>query len=146
MQIEPLAVAVHAVANRAAFSTNQSIAVFGCGPIGLLCMAVAKAYGASRIIAVDILPAQLQFAKSYAATAVFQPPARQPDETSIAFSKRIATAMMAELGITERGPKGIGVVVDASGAEVSTQAGVRIVKAGGAFVQVGLHLWRKPLH
>jgi D-xylulose reductase len=50
--MEPLAVGVHSVANLGCFRANQSIVVFGCGPIGLLCMAVGKAFGACRIIAV----------------------------------------------------------------------------------------------
>ena len=52
----PLAVAVHSVAILGGFRANQSVVIFGCGPVGLLCMAVAKALGGSRIIAVDILP------------------------------------------------------------------------------------------
>ncbi|KAG6336852.1 hypothetical protein ID866_2248 [Astraeus odoratus] len=136
--IEPLSVAVHSVIKQGAFRTTQSIVVFGCGPVGLLCMAVAKAVGACRIIAVDINPSRLDFAKSYAATDVFLPPQQQEGETRIGFSKRVAAAMKAELDIAERGPKGIDLVVDASGAEVSIQTGIRIVKSGGTYVQVGM--------
>jgi threonine dehydrogenase-like Zn-dependent dehydrogenase len=50
--IEPLAVGVHSVAKLGNFQTGQNIAVFGAGPVGLLCMAVAKALGAKRILAV----------------------------------------------------------------------------------------------
>ncbi|KAF7352689.1 putative D-xylulose reductase A [Mycena venus] len=57
--MEPLAVGVHSVSNLGGFRANQSIAIFGCGPVGLLCMAVAKALGAARIIAVDIVPSRL---------------------------------------------------------------------------------------
>ena len=52
--MEPLSVAVHAVNTLAQLRANQTVAIFGCGPVGLLCMAVAKALGASRIIAVGI--------------------------------------------------------------------------------------------
>lgn len=50
--IEPLAVGIHSVAKLGKFQTGQNIVVFGAGPVGLLCMAVAKALGAKRIIAV----------------------------------------------------------------------------------------------
>jgi D-xylulose reductase len=40
--IEPLAVGVHSVANIAGVKAGQTVAVFGAGPVGLLCMAVAK--------------------------------------------------------------------------------------------------------
>ncbi|EGO02183.1 hypothetical protein SERLA73DRAFT_86416 [Serpula lacrymans var. lacrymans S7.3] len=136
--MEPLSVGIHAVAKLGEFQANQSIAVFGCGPVGILCMAVAKALGASRIIAVDIAPSRLEFAKSYAATDVFVPPAPEKDESRVAFSKRSAAAMQKALGIADRGPQAIDLVIDASGAEVSIQTGIRIAKTGGAFVQVGM--------
>ncbi len=72
--MEPLSVAVHAVSTLAQLRTNQTVAVFGCGPVGLLCMAVAKALGASRIVAVDIVHDRLTFAKNYAASDGFIPP------------------------------------------------------------------------
>ncbi|KIJ59296.1 hypothetical protein HYDPIDRAFT_100891, partial [Hydnomerulius pinastri MD-312] len=136
--MEPLSVAVHAVSKLGALKANQSVAVFGCGPVGILCMAVAKALGASRIVAVDIVPGRLEFAKSYAATDIFQPPTLLQDETRIAYSKRSSAAMKEQLGITERGTTGIDLVVDASGAEVSIQTGLRIAKIGGTYVQVGM--------
>lgn len=134
--MEPLSVAIHAVSKLGGLRPNQSIAVFGCDPVGILCMAVAKALGASRILAVDIVSGRLEFAKSYAATDVYQPPPVAEDENRIAYSKRSAAALKQRLGIAERGPTAIDLVVDASGAEVSIQTGIHIVKFGGTYVQV----------
>jgi D-xylulose reductase len=136
--MEPLAVAVHSVANLGGFRANQSVVIFGCGPVGLLCMAVAKALGGSRIIAVDILPDRLEIAKSYAATQVFRPPPLKEGEPKLEYSKRSANAMKEVLGIEERGVKAIDLVVDASGAEASVQTALAIVKSGGTHVQVGM--------
>jgi len=136
--IEPLSVAVHAVASLAKLRTNQTIAIWGAGPVGLLCMAAAKALGASRIIAVDIVPSRLEFAKSYAATQTFLPPAPLPNETKPEYSKRSAAAMREALGIADRGPNSIDIAIDASGAEVSIQTALHIVKTGGTYVQVGM--------
>lgn len=111
--------------------------IFGCGPVGLLCMAVAKAFGASRIIAVDIVPARLEFAKKYAATHTYLPPAFNPGESKPDYSRRNAELMKQQLGVEDRGKKAIDLVIDASGAEVSIQTAFHIVKAGGTFVQVG---------
>ncbi|PPQ77661.1 hypothetical protein CVT25_011096 [Psilocybe cyanescens] len=133
--MEPLAVGVHSVSNLGGFRASRSIAVFGCGPVGLLCMAVAKAIGASRIIAVDIVPARLEFAKSYAATDTYLPPKFEEGETRIDYSRRNANLMKEKLGIEDRGKNGIDLVIDASGAEVSIQTGFYIVKSGGTFVQ-----------
>jgi len=136
--IEPLAVGVHSVSNLGGFRANQSIVIFGCGPVGLLCMAVAKALGASRIIAVDINQARLEFAKQYAATDGYIPPAFKEGETKIEYSRRNSEKMKSELGIETRGNKAIDLVVDASGAEVSIQTALYVVKTGGTFVQVGM--------
>ncbi|KAI0036643.1 xylitol dehydrogenase [Vararia minispora EC-137] len=136
--MEPLSVAVHAVHKLAAFRAQQSIAVFGCGPVGILCMAVAKALGSRRIVAVDILDERLTFAKSYAGAETFKPPrAQDGDEKTEAYA-RSAAALKKELGIESRGPNSIDVVLDASGAEASIYTGLLIVKTGGLFVQVGL--------
>lgn len=100
-------------------------------------MAVAKALGAARVIAIDIVSSRLEFAKSYAATDVFLPPLPNPNESGMVYSKRCAGTMMKEFGLQERGGNNVvDVVVDASGAESSIQTGLHVVKAGGSFVQV----------
>ncbi|KAF8974423.1 xylitol dehydrogenase [Flammula alnicola] len=136
--MEPLAVGVHSVSNLGGLRASQSIAVFGCGPVGLLCMAVARAIGASRIIAVDIVPARLEFAKNYAATETYLPLKPEEGESKIDYSRRNAANMKKELGIDDRGKSSIDLVIDASGAEVSIQTGFYITKSGGTFVQVGM--------
>ncbi|TDL29456.1 xylitol dehydrogenase [Rickenella mellea] len=136
--MEPLSVAIHSVSNIGQVRANQKVAVFGCGPVGLLCMAVAKAMGASRIIAVDIVQSRLEFAKEYAATDVFLPPAAETGESKMAFSKRASELLKKKFGIEDRGPSAIDVVIDASGAEVCIQMSIFLAKAGGTFVQVGM--------
>jgi threonine dehydrogenase-like Zn-dependent dehydrogenase len=51
-------------------------------------MAVAKALGARRILAVDIQPRRLEFAKDYAATDVHVASPKLPGEANMAYSKR----------------------------------------------------------
>ena len=134
--MEPLSVGIHSVFNIGGLRAGQNVVVFGAGPVGLLCMAVAKALGAARVIAVDIVPSRLDFAKEYAATDIYLPPSFNQGETKIQYSERNANTMREKLNITERGIGSIDLVVDASGAEVSIQTGVYIVKQGGRFVQV----------
>ena len=43
---------------------NRSVLVTGCGPVGLLCIGIAKAYEAKSIIAVDIKESSLVLAKT----------------------------------------------------------------------------------
>lgn len=71
--MEPLSVGVHSVSTLGKCKTDQVVIVFGAGPVGLLCMAVAKALGARRVIAVDIQQERLDFAKGYVATDIFVP-------------------------------------------------------------------------
>ena len=134
--MEPLAVGIHSVSNLGGFRTDQTIAVFGCGPIGLLCMAVAKAVGASRIIAIDIVPDRLDFAKAYAATETYLPIKHEEGENNVDYSRRNAANMKKMLNIDDRGKNSIDLVIDASGAEVSIQTAIYIAKSGGTFVQV----------
>ena len=134
--MEPLSVGVHAVHRVGDFRAGQSIAVFGCGPVGLLCMAVAKASGASRIIAIDVNSARLDFAKTYAATDIYLPPNSEQDESNLEYSRRSAARMKAQLGIEDNGHRAIDLVIDASGAGVSIQTAYYIAKSGGTFVQV----------
>lgn len=101
--------------------------------MGLLCMAIAKALGASRIIGIDINLSRLEFAKQYAATHTYLP--LKPEE-EVEYGRRNAADMKKQLGITERGSGGIDLVIDASGAEASIQTAIYIVKAGGTVVQV----------
>ncbi|KAL3958293.1 hypothetical protein ACCO45_006455 [Purpureocillium lilacinum] len=68
--VEPLAVGVHIV-KQAAVQPGQSVVVMGAGPVGLLCAAVARAYGASKVVSVDIVQSKLDFARDFAATHTY---------------------------------------------------------------------------
>lgn len=123
--IEPLAVAVHIV-KQAEIKPGHSVVVMGAGPVGLLCCAVAKAYGASKIVSVDIQPTRLEFAQEFAATHTFTP-SRVPAEEN-------AAALLKETGIEG----GADAVIDASGAEPSIQTSIHVVRRGGVYVQGGM--------
>ncbi|SCV68403.1 BQ2448_524 [Microbotryum intermedium] len=114
------------------------ITVFGAGPVGLLTMAVAKALGARNVIAVDIQQARLEFAASYAASDYFIPPPTKEGESRLEYSSRSAEEIRSRFGFAERGPTGVDLVVDCTGAEVCIQTGVYVVKHGGTCVQVGM--------
>ena len=123
--IEPLAVAVHIV-KQAEVKPGQSVVVMGAGPVGLLCLAIAKAYGASTLVSVDIQPSRLEFAASYAATHTFTP-ARVSGEEN-------AANLLKSIGL----PEGTDAVIDASGAEPSIQTSIHTVRRGGVYVQGGM--------
>ena len=61
---------VGAAVNTAKVQPGQTVAVFGCGGVGLNTIQGAALCGASRIIAVDLNPKKLEMAKQFGATDV----------------------------------------------------------------------------
>lgn len=68
---------VGAVVNTAGVRAGETVAVVGLGGVGLSAVLGAAAAGAARVIAVDIDPEKLAFAKDLGATDVFN--SRDPD-------------------------------------------------------------------
>ena len=66
---EPLSVCLHA-AKQAGDLMGKRVLVTGCGPIGQLCILVARAAGAVEIVATDIAPFTLSMAEKVGATRV----------------------------------------------------------------------------
>lgn len=69
--IEPCAVLVHAVERAKTTGIlrfNSRVVVQGCGPIGLICIAVLRTMGTENIVAVDGEAKRLEFAKLMGAT------------------------------------------------------------------------------
>jgi L-iditol 2-dehydrogenase len=65
--LEPLGVALHAL-TLGHVLPGMSVGIFGCGPIGLLLVQLARAAGAAEIIATDRLANRLDAAKAFGAT------------------------------------------------------------------------------
>jgi len=124
--VEPTGVAVH-VCKQAGVKPGDSVLVFGAGPVGLLCCAVSRAFGASKVVSVDINEERLAFAKSYAATHVWRSEkGKTPEEN--------AEALVKDCGLEP----GADVCIDATGAEVCIQTGIHALRTGGAYCQAGM--------
>lgn len=123
--IEPLSVAVHSC-RLAGVMQEKSVVIFGAGPVGLLCCAVARAFGASTVVAVDIVPARLASAVEYGATHTYQMNAKAADTN--------AGDLLATAGLDG----GADIALDATGAEPCVQCGILALTPGGTFIQVGL--------
>jgi len=73
---EPAAVVYNGMVSRAGgFRPGDSVAVFGCGPIGLAAAGLASALGADRVLAVDPSAAKREIASALGATASLDPSA-----------------------------------------------------------------------
>jgi D-xylulose reductase len=123
--IEPLAVGVH-ITKQGQIKPGDSVVVMGAGPVGLLCAAVARAFGASKVVSVDIVPAKLEFARQFSSTHTYLSQRIPPQENAKALIEQ------CDLG------QGADVVIDASGAEPSIRTSLHVVKVGGTYVQGGM--------
>ncbi len=70
--VEPLAVGLHAV-RRSGMQAGDSVAVFGCGPIGLAAVRAARAAGAKEIFASEPNDSRRGVARELGADVVFDP-------------------------------------------------------------------------
>jgi threonine dehydrogenase-like Zn-dependent dehydrogenase len=69
---EPLAVGMQAV-NQAEVRPGDKVAVFGCGPIGLMALATLADRGIEDVVAVDLSPARLDLARQVGAAHGLDP-------------------------------------------------------------------------
>lgn len=119
--LEPLGVAIHAV-DLGKLRAGMSVGVFGCGPIGLLIVQLARLSGASKIIATDILPHRVEAAKHFGADhAVLAEAVRELDEI------RAAT-----------GGRGVDVAFEAAGEQEAVDDAFAAVVRGGKVILVGI--------
>ena len=75
--LEPLGIAVHATQEGSGVA-GQTVVVNGCGPIGLMNLAVARHFGAHRVIAVDPNAYRRKVAHAMGADVVVDPLAEDP--------------------------------------------------------------------
>ncbi len=118
--LEPFGIAVHACLAGAGVA-GLSVLVNGCGPIGLMAVAVARALGARRIIACDINPLRLRAAEAVGA-----------DRAVDAGNEDLASAVD---DMTEGA--GVDVGLEFSGSEAGFNAVFASLTKGGDFRLVG---------
>ncbi|KAL5334757.1 chaperonin 10-like protein [Aspergillus crustosus] len=138
--IQPLAIAVQ-LARRAGLSASKTLAIFGCGPLGLLIIAIAKAYGVRKILVFDVDQSRLDFALSYGADiGVLSPKfsASTPSE-QLNSAQEFTHSVLKSHSLNSAG---LDISIEASGAEPCAQMALTILKPGGTCIQAGLG---KPL-
>jgi len=124
---EPAAVGVHAC-RRGQVELGKTVLVCGSGPIGLINMMTAKAFGATEVVVTDISASRLEVAKSLGADAVYQVKRGMSAEETA--NDIIATAFK-----DGRRPD---VTIECSGAESSIMTAVYVTMPGGRVVLVGI--------
>jgi threonine 3-dehydrogenase len=116
---EPMGNAVHAAFMEEI--AGQTVVVLGCGPIGLMAVAIARLAGAARVFATDINPERLEMARRLGA-----------DETIDAREDVAARLRAATGGV------GVDIVLEMSGAETAIRQGFAAVTNGGRVSLLGL--------
>lgn len=99
-----------------------------------MCQAVAKAYGAKRVIGVDVVQSRLDFAKSFGADDVYLPPKAPEGVDPVEHQEKVAALIKERFELGE-GPD---VVLECTGAEPCIQTGVYVLRKGGTYVQAGM--------
>jgi len=122
---EPFGNAVYSTMNQDL--SGQSVAVLGCGPIGLFTIGIAKAVGAKAVFASDIHPFRIDLARKMGATDVFNPSA----------PRRAGADTVAEI-VEANGGYGVDVVLEMSGAPTAITTAFRVVRNGGTVILFGI--------
>ncbi len=117
---EPLSVVLHA-ARLAGSIAGKRVLVTGCGPIGLLAVLVARAFGAADIIATDVTAFTLGKAKEVGA-----------DTTLNVAETSDGLAPWSE----DKGT--IDILFECSGVEAALKAAIPAMRPGGTIIQLGL--------
>lgn len=117
---EPLAVCLHA-ARQAGSLMGKRVLVTGCGPIGALCIVVARLAGAREIVVTDITSEPLSLAKRLGATQTIDIKAAAEPLAPYAASKG-----------------SFDVLFEASGNEQALVRSLDVIRPRGIVVQVGL--------
>ena len=117
---EPLGNAVHTMLH---FDiTDKTVAVVGCGPIGLMGVNIAKAMKAKKIIAIEINDFRINLAKELGADVVINP--LKEDVIQRVFE--------------ETDGRGVDVVTEFSGNKSAIEAAFKYVKRGGKMSLLGI--------
>ena len=125
--LDPLGNAVHTVL--AGPIAGQTVLVTGCGPIGLMSIAVAKACGSSTVFATETNENRRAMAKKMGADVVLNPAA----EDAVA-------QILAETNGT-----GVDALLEMSGNPTAIQQGFKALRAGGRASLLGIPTENVPL-
>lgn len=119
--LEPLGVAIHSV-DLGKIKAGITVGVFGCGPIGLLIIQMAKLSGAANIIATDKLAHRVDAAKGFGVSHAFL----------AADGRELGEIRAATDG------RGVDVAFEAAGEQEAVDASVAAVTPGGKVILAGI--------
>lgn len=127
---DPFGNAVHALSKVDTRGTR--VAIFGCGQIGLFSILLAKNFGAAKVIAVDVNPANLAMAKQLGAheTILIEPTTKDHDYTHD--TSAVNKIMELTYG------KGVDVSMEMAGFNSSVNNCIESTRFGGDVILFGI--------
>jgi threonine 3-dehydrogenase len=128
--MDPFGNAVHATTKIDV--RGQRVAVFGCGPIGLFSILLLEKFGAAKIIAVDMNPANLALAKELGAHETIQIEKKTKDHDWEHDPEVLEQIMKLTYG------KGVDVAMEMAGPASSLNNALESTRRGGQVVLFGL--------
>ncbi len=127
---EPLAVGMQSV-NQSEAKPGDKVAVFGCGPIGLMALATLADRGIDDTVAIDFSPARLELAKRMGARHVLNPSEVDVFEELKRFHGT-APFMFGPTAATD-------IFIEASGADAVIDEVLQKGRVDGVLIVVALH-------
>jgi len=118
--LEPLSVAVHAC-GRGGIQAGSHVLITGAGPVGLVCLLVARASGATKIYITDVLEHRLALAKKLGANGTLKASDPIPD---------LVAKLNAESG-------GITHSIECSGHDAALSLCIKATSPGGKLLSIG---------
>ncbi|GJQ69295.1 hypothetical protein Trydic_g6429 [Trypoxylus dichotomus] len=122
--LEPLSVGVHGC-KRAGVGVGSIVLVLGAGPIGLVTLLTAKAFGASKVLVTDIVQHRLDVAKQLGADYTILVDKDASDEDIV---KQVIEKLDGQPTVS----------MDCSGAEQSVRVAILATKSGGCALLIGM--------
>lgn len=132
---EPLSVLIHA-GRRAGLRNGQRILVFGVGTIGILACALAKSYGASQVVAIDINQQRLDFAKANGFASQIHCLSITRQQKSSEEQLRTARENVAQALAAFQVPDGFDIVFECTGAESCIQMSIYVSSIGFDLIEI----------
>lgn len=111
---------------------GQRVAIFGCGPIGLFSLLLAKNFGAAKVIMADVNPANLEMAKQLGADETILIEKSEKEQNWQGDPAVIARIKELTYG------KGVDIALEMAGPQSSINNAIDSVRRGGHVVLFGV--------
>jgi len=127
---EPFGNAVHAC--QLTELRGKTVAIIGCGTIGLFAILIARGMGASKVIGVDVNPHHVELARQLGCDEVLTPAAPDPERPWASDPSLVSRVLELTDGV------GVDVAMDMAGFNSALNNAIKMTRRGGHVVLFGV--------